>query len=118
MGSLPVVDCVREQRKVWDSIRENAKASRPALRRLVIFDEDTKDELATASWGAWARLWRDGHFVPIATGLVTAVVLAAAEVFNHPSVDFLYGSATALVIAVLSLGSLLWPSKSKELVWR
>jgi hypothetical protein len=104
--------------RVWDGIRENATTMRPTLRRLVVYDEDTNDELAMASWGVRNGLWVEGLYVPIATGLVSCVVLATAGTFDHPSTDFLYGSATALVVAILSLARLLWLLKSKELVWR
>jgi hypothetical protein len=104
--------------KVWSAIRENGKASKPALERLIVLDEDANDELATAYWGVGGSLRREDLFVPVATGIVTAAVLAVVEVVGHASADFFYGSATALGVAILSVGRLLWPSKSKELVWR
>jgi hypothetical protein len=97
---------------------QSGQALKPDLERLVVFDEDSNDVLASAHGGRRDRLRADGLFVPIATGIVTGVVLVAAQAFGHASADFLYGSATALGVAILSLGRLFWPSKAKELVWR
>jgi hypothetical protein len=103
---------------VWAKIRDNGKAIKPKLLRLVLVDEDANDVLATASAAAGKHLRRDDLFLPIATGVVTAVVLAGAEILGRVSADFVYGSATALAVAILSLGRLLWSSRSKDLVWR
>lgn len=103
---------------VWNAIRDDGKALKPKLRGLVLVDEDAYDVIATASAGISGGLRREDLFLPVATGVVTAIVLAGAKTFGHVSTDFLYGSATALAVAILSIGRLLWPSRSKELVWR
>lgn len=104
--------------KVWWAVHRNGARLKPELERLVVFDEDANDVLASASWGIRARLSQDGSFVPIATGVVTAAVLVVAQASGHASVDFLYGSATALGVAILTAVRLLWFSKAKELAWR
>jgi len=104
--------------KVWSAIRDNGQKLKPKLERIVILDEDAKDVLATARAGVGGALSREDLFVPVATGLVTGIVLAAAEIFGGTSRDFLYGSATALAVAILSVGRLVWTSASKKLVWR
>lgn len=103
---------------VWSAIRDDGKALKPKLGRLVLVDEDANDVIATASVGVGGSLRREDLFLPVATGVVTAVVLAGVQIFGHVSADFLYGSTTALAVAILSIGRLLWPSRSKELVWR
>lgn len=104
--------------KVWSEIRDEGEALKPKLRRLVLFDEDANDLIATAAVGLGGNLRREDLFVPVATGIVTAVVLALVSALGHPSADFLYGSATALGVAILSVGRLVQSFKSKELVWR
>jgi hypothetical protein len=103
---------------VWWAIRQNGKKLKPDLERLAVFDEDSNDVLVSASGGIEGRLRQDGLFVPIATGIVTVVVLMVVQTFGHASADFFYGSATALGVAIMSVGRLLWRSKTKELVWR
>jgi hypothetical protein len=103
---------------VWTAIRDEGNALKPKLGRLVLVDEDAYDVIATASLAVGGGLGRADLFLPIATGVATAVVLAGAQILGQVSADFLYGSATALAVAILSIGRLLWPSKSKELVWR
>jgi hypothetical protein len=103
---------------VWNAIRDEGKALKSKLGALVLVDEDAYDVIATASVAVGGGLARADLFLPVATGLVTAVVLAGAKIFGQVSADFLYGSATALAVAILSIGRLLWPSRSKELVWR
>jgi hypothetical protein len=103
---------------VWNVIRHNAEALKPRLGRLVLLDEDANDVVATVAIGVRERLLSEELFVPIATGAVTAIVLGVVEIFSKVSSDFVYGSATALVVAILSVIRLLWMSRSKELVWR
>jgi hypothetical protein len=104
--------------EVWGDIRDGTKPLRPKLKRLILLDEDANDEIATAAAGVAASLRREDLFVPIATGIVTALVLAAVSKYGHASSDFLYGSLPALGVAILSLGRLVSRSLSKEPKWR
>jgi hypothetical protein len=104
--------------RVWSAIHDGGNALKPKLGRLVIFNEDASDRLASGYCGIGVILRREDLFLPVATGLVTAVILGAAKLLGHVSADFLYGSATSLVVAILSVGRLLRSSISKEVVWR
>jgi hypothetical protein len=104
--------------RVWRVLSEEAKDFKPELVRLVLFDEDSSDVITEAARGIGANLRREDLFIPIATGIVSALVLLIVRVLGHPSADFYYGSATALGVAILSVVRLALPWRTKELVWR
>jgi hypothetical protein len=107
--------------KVWEAIQDNGKTlrpkrMRPKLHSLELIDPVPSDVVATASVGL-GKLVRDQLFVPVATGVVTAVVLVVA-IEQGASQDFVYGSITALTVAILSLVRLISNARSKKLIWR
>jgi hypothetical protein len=106
--------------QVWEAILEGAKQGEPKkmnprLHSLELVDLPG-DVVATASVGV-GRLLRDQLFGPIVTGAVSAVVLGIALLLNA-SGNFVYGSITALAVAILSLVRLIWSSRGKKLAWR
>jgi hypothetical protein len=103
--------------EIWGEIRD-AKILKPKLDRIVLFDEDASEDIATAVAGVGASLSREDLFLPIVTGVVTALVLGGVVEFGHGSSDFVYGSIPALGVAILSIVRLLAQSRSKALVWR
>jgi hypothetical protein len=103
--------------KVWEVVRETGTELSPTLQSLILFDPDENDVVAEAAIGVRQRIVGDQLFVPIITGIVTAIVLVVALV-RGASQEFLYGSITALVVAILSLGRLALILRSKELKWR
>jgi hypothetical protein len=104
--------------EVWSDIRDQGKALKPRLGRLVLVDEDANDVIATAAPGVRGKLRRQDTIGPIVTAIVTALVLVAASAFGHASPDLFYGSATALVVGILYVGYIAWSLRFKELVWR
>jgi hypothetical protein len=108
--------------EIWGEMRDNAgrKGSRlkPKLTKLILYDEDANDVIATAGVGAFDRIRREDTIGPVITGVVTAVVLAFALAFGNASPDFFYGSATALIVALLYAGYIVWSMFSKALAWR
>jgi hypothetical protein len=103
---------------VLGDIRTGAKAIKPKLTELTLFDEAANDTIATAGAGIRGALRQEELFVPIATGVLTALVIAGVMAFGHGSVDFLYGSIVALGVAIISVIRLIVQSTSKKLVWR
>ncbi len=106
--------------QVWDAIREEGKQltpkpMRPKLHSLELVDLPG-DVVATASVGV-ASILHDQLLGPIVTGLVTGIVLLIS-VLLHSSEHFVYGSMTAIVIAILSLARLIWSSRHRRLAWR
>lgn len=114
----------REAVGVWSAIRDDPQgnALKLKLKRLALVDEDAPEEIVTArpGVGGWLggrlKLGPNDLYAPIATGIVTGVVLLVVAIVSQASSDFFYGSATALGVAAVSLALLFWPSK--ELVWR
>ena len=107
--------------RVWEAILDgdrtySGRRLRPRLQSVSLVDPDTRDVLATATVGA-GKIVRDQLFVPVVTGIVSAIVLAIALV-RGASEEFLYGSVTALAVAILSACKLAWSLRSKELMWR
>jgi len=103
--------------EIWSDIRDG-KMLKPKLDKIVLFDEDASEDVATASAGVGASLSRGDLFLPIATGIVTAFVLGGVAKFGHGSADFVYGSIPALGVAILSVMRLFAQSRSKAVVWR
>jgi hypothetical protein len=106
--------------QVWEAIREEGKRlepqpMKPRLHSLELVDLPG-DVVATASVGI-ERIVRDQLLGPILTGLVTAIVLVVAILLGA-SENFLYGSITALAVAILSFVRLVWSSRDKRLTWR
>jgi hypothetical protein len=88
---------------------------KPKLHSLELIDLPG-DVVATASVGV-EKVLRDQLLGAILTGAVTAIVLVVAVTLDA-SENFLYGSITALSVAILSLLRLFWSSRRKELAWR
>jgi hypothetical protein len=106
--------------QVWQAIREEGKRLepkplKPKLHSLELIDLPG-DVVATASVGV-EKVLRDQLLGAILTGAVTAIVLVVAVILDA-SENFLYGSITALSVAILSLLRLFWSSRRKELAWR
>jgi hypothetical protein len=107
--------------EVWEAIRDNGKRlkpkrMKPKLHSLLLLEPAPGDVMATASVGL-GKIVRDQLFLPIATGIVTAAVLVIA-LARDASEEFVYGSITALAVAILSLIRLLADLRNRKLVWR
>lgn len=105
--------------QVWEEILTQARRRKPKLKprlhKCELVDEPG-DVMASASAGM-LQVVRDQVAAPIVTGIATAVVLVVAIV-RHASEDFIYGSVTAVAVALLALGYLVYSSRTKKLVWR
>jgi len=105
--------------EIWREVDEgeSAKTFKPKLRRLVLLDEDAGEKIATATTGIGASLKRGELLAPILTGLVTAAVIGGVAVLGQLTVAFVYGSLTAIGVAIISLFRLFLQSRSKDLLW-
>jgi ABC-type microcin C transport system permease subunit YejE len=102
---------------IWKDIRQQ-ETLKPKLTRLVIIDERANDILASAALGVRGKVLGGDAAAPILTGVVTGAVLLVALVVGNASADFVYGSATALAVAVVYIASILRALGSKAISWR
>ncbi len=103
---------------VWGELHNRGKPLEARLQRLQLIDEDASDIIATAGVGLLGSVRRDDTIGPIVTGIVTTLVLVVAWLTGNATPEFLYGSATALGVAILYVAGILWSARSKKLVWR
>jgi hypothetical protein len=102
---------------IWNDIRQQ-DTLKPKLTRLVIIDERANDVLASAALGVLGKVLGGDAAAPILTGVVTGAVLLVALVVGNASADFVYGSATALAVAVVYIALILRALSSKAISWR
>jgi hypothetical protein len=103
---------------IWADIRKRGANLKPKLTRLVISDQRANDILASASLGVRGKILAGDAAAPVLTGVVTGAVLLVALLVGNASADFVYGSATALAVALLYVASILRALSSKEISWR
>jgi len=103
---------------IWTDIRERGANQKPKLTRLIIIDERANDILASAALGVRGKVLGGDATAPVLTGAVTGVVLLVALLIGNASADFVYGSATALAVAVVYIASTIRALSSKAISWR
>ncbi len=103
---------------IWRDIRQRGANLKPKLTRLVINDERANDILASAALGVRGKVVGGDATAPVLTGVVTGAVLLVALLVGNASADFVYGSATALAVAVIYIALILRALGSKAISWR
>jgi ABC-type microcin C transport system permease subunit YejE len=102
---------------IWTDIRQRGNL-KPKLTRLVINDERANDILASAALGVRGKVLGGDATTPVLTGVVTGAVLVVALLVGNASADFVYGSATALAVAVVYIALIVRALRSKAITWR
>lgn len=103
---------------VWQLVHSNGQSLDPRLESLLLFDEDSNDDIARAGVGLGENASRNEIAIPMSVGVITAVVVLVAIVGFGASWDLAVGSIPALVAAILAVGWLLADTRRKKLVWR
>lgn len=106
--------------EIWREVDESegAKTLKPKLRRLILLDEDAGEKIASATTGIGASLKRGDLLAPILTGTVTVVVIGGFAALGQLTASLVYGSLTAIGVAIIAIFRLFLQSRSKDLLWR
>lgn len=103
---------------VWQLVHSSDGGLDPKLDSLLLFDEDSNDNIARAGVGLEENLRRNEIAIPISVGAITAVVVLVAVVGYGATWDLAIGSIPALVAAIIAAGWLLADTRARKLVWR